>query len=220
MRTRHLEWSVLVRWLESGEGADSALESHLLTCRRCARQADEARRLLSSLQDARLPSPPPAWIERALARIRHEVEAGAPAAIRGNGDRTTVPSADPAGLSAVLREIRAVLVGDSLRPSPALRGAEAGTSRVLVFETEEYSVALALEPAPPGVPSIIRGQIMPRHAGQLPSQRHVRAMLGGREVSAELSEFGEFVLEDAPASLEEFDLVLGASLIRMRIPTP
>ncbi len=216
MRTNHLEWSDLVRWMESGEGANSELESHLLTCRRCARQAVEVRRLLSTLNDARLSSPPPELVERTVQRVRREAAAAAGVSAASESVR---PVHDIPGSFRSLREIWAVFVGDSLRPSPALRGGGAEPSRVMVFETDAYSIALSVEKSSTGHPTGVRGQVVPRGDGALPPHGCVRAMLREHEISTDVSEFGEFFLEEtSTSSLEGIDLVLGDALIRIQIP--
>lgn len=216
MRTNHLEWSDLVRWMESGEGANSELESHLLTCRRCARQAVEVRRLLSTLNDARLPSPPPELVERTVRRVRREATAAAGASAE---PESVGPVHGLPGPLRSLREVWAVLVGDSLRPSPALRGGGPEPSRVMVFETDEYSIALSIEKISTGAPTGVRGQVVPRGDRPLPPHGCVRAMLREHEISTDVSEFGEFLLEEtSTSSIEGIDLVLGESLIRIQIP--
>jgi len=92
-----------------------------------------------------------------------------------------------------LRSVLAALAGDTCAPSHAVRGTATANARVLVFETDDVGISLALaEPTESGVG--IRGQIMPRREEELPAPSRVLVAADDEAREVSIDEFGAFDL--------------------------
>ena len=215
MGDRHVSWEEILEALESTGLADSTVGSHVATCSRCARLAEEARAILGLLVDARLPVPPPALVERTLVRLR---------ALSGRAAVTETPRPElgPPGLverlKSALRVSWATLAGDSLQPCPALRGDSVASPRTLRYETPDYAVTLSIGPGTERDLRDVLGQLVPRRAPSLPPDACATAARGNEMLEVSISATGEFRLTGVPVSCEEIGILLGEDWIRMRLP--
>ncbi len=213
----HPNWDEILTHVESGSGGD-ALSDHLRSCPACSRIVDELRELLTQLETARLPQPPAELLERTFTRLREEL---GKASREGEGSRRSLGEAALAllgGIGEPLREHWAALVADSLRPSPLLRGSASDTDRTLLFETDDYSIALGISSGD-GATQILRGQVSPKTAAGLPAEGRA-LILQADELSAQaLSEYGEFRFAPLTATSTELGILLENLLIRFSLPS-
>jgi len=215
MGDRHVSWEEILGALESTGLADSTVGPHVATCSRCARLAEEARAILRLLVDARLPVPPPALVERTLARLR---ALSGPAAVPAIGRPGLGQSGAVERMKSAIRVSWATLAGDSLQPYPALRGDSVASPRTLRYDTPDYEVTLAIGPGAERDLRDVLGQLIPRRAPSLPPDACATAALGDKTIEAAISATGEFHLNGVPASCEEVVIFLDDDWIRIRLP--
>jgi len=207
MSKKHPGWEAILAYVESGSELHATAE-HVEGCARCREIARRQRSLLDSLESSRLEEPPATLVEAALRRItaaRAAADSPLQAALAELFARLPKP----------LREIRAVLIADSLIPSPLLRGS--GTARrSLLFDSEDYRIALGLGSAADR-PGILKGQVSPKHSSSLPEGG--RAILGLRDGVKEcmLSRFGEFEFPGGSPEGIELAVVFRDQWIRLSL---
>lgn len=216
MSENHASWEKILDAIESPETCDPAIRSHLQRCRRCARFADKARRILGLLADARLHQPPRALLEGTIARVQAELleQAGAMEPER-SGQRPQDTAPRPTGKIA---EIWAALVADSLQPSPSLRGVAWASPRMLLYETDAFSVTVSVTSDQTGEYWNLLGQVAPKEGSSLPPGGRAVAGTGAEAVEAPLTQFGEFSLHRLTPAVEEVSILIGESCIRLRLP--
>lgn len=211
MSKKHPEWEKILSHVEQDAPGDPVSE-HVAQCRQCQQLAGQLRELLGAFEAARLPEVPPEMIERTLRKLDLESvgEEGIPAVLT----LRKALSEWAARLGRPLKEIRASLVADSLVPTPLLRG---GTDRrSLLFETEDYSIAVGVSAREAGTRDL-RGQVSPKEKAHLPAVGSALLGTAAGAMESGLSEFGEFSFEAAPAESSELAIVLEDLLIRISL---
>ncbi len=200
----HPDWKAILDAVERRGVPDPTVERHLAECPPCRETAEAARALLAGLDRARLPEPPPAWVERAVERVRAEAAGRASA-----WDRIRER------VARGLREVTAGLAADSLVPSTAVRGTADASPRLLLYETERFAISVSLTPGPePGERDLL-GQVTPRSGRQLPGNGRALLHGAGEVMEVTLTEFGEFSYRGIPAGPVSLALALGSELIRV-----
>lgn len=214
---KHISWERILEALDSPDAAASVHE-HLRGCPRCAERRADAEELVQLLRDARLPVVPEALASDTLPRVL---------ALARERDARRAAEASPSGSSpwlermrAAARELIAVLSGDSLTPTHALRGG--GGPRVLRYEAGDYALSIALAEGPRG--RQLRGQVTPRTAAELPESRRALLHVTSREaevhiVDSEVSEFGEFLFDSVPVGEVHLSILAGEEVIRVEVET-
>lgn len=212
---KHISWDRILEAIDSPDAAASVHE-HLRGCPRCAERRADAEELVRLLRDARLPVVPEALASDTLPRVL---------ALARERDARRAAEASPsdqgewwARARAAAREFVAVLVGDSLTPTHALRGG--GGPRVLRYEAGDYALSIALSEGPRG--RQLRGQVTPRAAAELPEARRALLHVTSREaevhiVDGEVSEFGEFLFDAVPAGEVHLSILAGEEVIRVEV---
>jgi hypothetical protein len=190
-QSEHPTWREILDAVESPTGPSSGFETHLDRCSSCRAEREAAVRLLGLLERARLAQVPESLMERTLARLHEET-----------GDTVTGPSSAwellLAELRAGLQELSGQLVADSLTPSPAVRGAEPSGPRTLLYETESYSVSLALGRGDAGTAGVsLRGQVIPRIGDCLPAGSRAILHRADQVTETRLDDLGEFSFSTA-----------------------
>lgn len=214
-RNGHPSWEEILDAVESPRRASPFIRDHLRTCDHCRTVADEARRVLQSLSAARLPHPPRALVEQTLAALSQRLQEREAAAARPfQGDVREII----ARLQAGWRGVAAALIADSWRASPALRGAAEASSRVLIFETEGYSIAISVSNVAGASGRHLIGQVVPRQGTALPPAGWALARQAPDVVAERLTDLGEFQLTGLAPETTELDLVLGEEHVSVNLP--
>ncbi len=200
----HPDWAEI---LDAREGRAPSLDPHLAGCARCRERDREAGELLARLAHARLEDAPESLKRAALNRVRAEARTaalptGAWAAIR-------------ARFAEGLSEVRAGLAADSLAAPGAVRGSTEASPRLLLYETDAYSISISLAAGEPTGTLDLQGQVAPRRADRLPGGGHVVLHRSGGLSEADLSEFGEFSFRGVPRGAVVLAVALGGELIRL-----
>ncbi len=217
MAAEHPDWESVLDYVEGRPAPGPAnelerLQSHLKECPACARLAERAARLLARLEMARHQLPDPLQIEAGTASIRAELQ-------RWGWPRAALAAAGwiSAAVGA-LEEASAELLEDSWAASPALRAAAVeDRPRMLLFETQAFSITLALQPRPGDGALRIRGQVTPLAAPSLPTGGVAMVRWGDHQELAALSDHGEFslVCPGRVDGLPELAVAVGESLVRV-----
>lgn len=207
-RHAHIDWAEVFA-TDDPVSTLASVHVEIDGCPRCTEEFAQAERLLAGLRDARLPQPPVALVRDtlpqvlSLARERSPRRAAEAPVDRVESARTpsTIGAAWAARIGATVREIAAILVGDSLTPTHALRGGGSGP-RVLRYDAGAYAVSISLVEAKDGVN--LRGQLTPTSDIELPETRRALLHLSGADATkdlfldSEVSEFGEFRFDAIP----------------------
>ncbi len=217
MSQKHASWSEILNQilnaLESPGATDSDIGSHIETCPRCERLADEARWILGLFADARLQPPPQALVEKSLEVVRQEFARKAAAAV-GQGLRRTLRD-----MAARSTEVAATLVADSRLPSPALRGGSVEASpRMLLYDTDTYAVTLSVVSRGKEKRCDVMGQVTPKTEVALPEGGWATAEAAGESFEVPLAALGEFRLRGLDPRLDEVSILLGDQHIRLPLP--
>lgn len=179
-----------------------ALRTHAKSCPVCAERLRSAERLFGAADVASLSTPSPELVARTWDRIAHARALDAAARALGHAGE-------------LIDRVVARLAGDTMTPTPALRGSTTATPRVLVYETPDVGISLSLgEPGADGIH--VKGQVMPRREDVLPEGG--RALVGVRAElrEAPIGELGEFDLGVLPA--ETLHLVFTLGSMRIELP--
>ena len=216
MSEKHPSWREILEFVEPGPSRGRSLEPHLRSCSSCSRLAESARELLGLFAEARLPDPPRHLVEATVTRILDELRgrsAEQPAGSLASDfvERAAQQVKDLAGA------VWASLVTDSLTANHAVRGSGESRARMLLYETEEVSIAVSLRPGSTSDRRDVRGQVTPKREGTLPPGGTARVAAAGKEIEAELSEFGEFTAADVPAGELLLTIGLGGQRISLRV---
>jgi hypothetical protein len=214
VNAKHATWREILDRIEHPEAAPA--DRHIAACPECKQRLAEARALLETLHACRLPDPPPAAVEKAMARLVAELAGDGQASGARAWAAWLVATLERGG--AQLAAVTATLVADSLQPSPQLRGAVVAAPRMLRYETDEYAVAIAVTPDRSGDRCDLRGQVSPRQGTDLPSGGRVALARRGGVAESALSAHGEFLLEAVPQSASDLRIAIGDMLIKVEIP--
>jgi hypothetical protein len=176
--------------------------------------------MLDLLQRGREVQPLPGLVRRTSAAVRAELGRGggksdqpAPSTVRRRTERGAP------GYGDRLREVLAVLVADSLTPSPVTRASAVNAEpRVLLYETDAYAITVSYAVCEDPQKVDVRGQIIPRSRAELPEGGRVTLSAKKEEVEQELSAGGDFVFENQPTELGDLSIVLADSLIWLSLP--
>lgn len=200
----HLRWQEILDALESPSGLPRQFEEHCERCPACLDLVQDARTLHHRFERARLPQVPESLVEATLSRV-----------LAAPGTEPTAWDRLLAGLRAELEELVARLVGDSLAPSPAVRGASTSASRTLLYETDAYSISLSLDRRAAKVGGTLRGQVVPLTDAVLPEPR--RALLHSPDslAEADLDEVGGFQFDDVPDAEVRLAIIVGARFVHI-----
>jgi hypothetical protein len=194
--SKHLDWEEIVEGIEGRLPLSG--KRHLAACEHCRGILERVRDLLGLLDEARdLPAPSRHLLERTVQRVVAEASQLRPGTQEGLGER--------------IRRLVATLVGDSLRPAPALRGRAGAGPRTLLFDAETYVISVALEE------DALRGQIAPRDTGERP-RGEVRVQGPDLDRSAPLSPLGEFVFRDLGAPPRRLVFRVGSDEVVAELP--
>jgi len=215
-RSKHPAWEQILGAVESPARAPSEIQEHIRTCDDCAVVAEEARRILESLSAEQLPHPPRPLVEQTLAALSQRLR-----------DREASASArlqeELRALAARLREgwqaAAAALIADSWRASPALRGSAGTGSRMLIYETDDFSIALSLTDDPDSTGRSLIGQVVPRQGTSLPPAGWVLVRQAPEVVGERLTDLGEFQLAGLAPEIIDLDLVLGDKHVSLHLPS-
>jgi hypothetical protein len=171
---------------------------------------NERRRLLETWKLRRDTTPPPDLVSRTLARMGFEPTPSPSVSLFDRwAERVRASGRE-------IREALAALAGDSLQPSPALRGSTLASPRMLVFETDELAISLSL--ATEGEVVSLRGQVMPKSGHSLPEGSLVIATAESTTFGAPISEFGKFRLDRLPRAPLRFEFCIGDTVVRLGSP--
>lgn len=212
----HPSWEAILDAVESPERTAQSIRDHIRTCGRCTAVAAEARRILQSLSAAPLPHPPRALMEQTLAALSQRLrDREASSAGRLQDELQALAARMREGWRAVT----AALIADSRRASPALRGTADAGSRVLIYETESYSIAVSLTNDRGSTRRSLIGQVVPREGTALPPTgwvlvRHTPDVVGER-----LTDLGGFQLAGLAPEVTDLDLVLGEEHVSLHLPS-
>ncbi len=240
MATDHPEWNDILAFVEAqrarGEshGAQSGaprwsaedLRVHLESCSQCARLAHQAEALLERLARARSHRPSPEQVAAATEFVMAVFDQERSWPLAG-----LLRSGWPASALEALQGAWARLVEDSWTMSPALRASTvAAQPRMLLYETEAFTITVSLTPGPRDGTVGVRGQVTPRGASRrdaqqtAPSGEQGRAMLrcGEQERVASLEAFGAFSFASLPSPPKDepirLAIALADTLIRLTLP--
>lgn len=201
MSAEHPTVEEMLGYLVEEGTVPESIRAHTATCRACAESWNVAERLVAAARVALAVEPSDTLIERTWRHIeRARALDPAARAIAHAGD--------------ALRGIVAVLVGDTARPSHAVRGATTALPRVLVYETDAVGISLSIEEH--GERAIaVKGQIMPRHEPSLPDGG--RAIVAADEACVEvpLGAFGEFDAGVVPRATLHVVVVIGSTRVEL-----
>lgn len=219
MKHSHLRWEDVLDALEPAgaarTGEAAGLDALAGNCQVCVSMVSDARRLLDGLRAARFPQAPAAVIEAALARVLDEARSAAPGRLAG------LAGSLERGLrraGASLREIEAMLLGDSFVPSPALRGGTVASPRMLVYGTDAHVISLSIQPGA-GAPGCValRGQISPQSDAELQPGGQAVLEWDDATMDCPLSPFGEFFFPSVSLRGARLSIVAGETRIRVAL---
>jgi hypothetical protein len=203
--------------LDPRSGSDSEKASwevertHLLTCTDCARRAVEFRETLWALELA-TDEPAPGlvtqvWLEaRRCLDLDSHPEKGLARRLTGK-------------LGGLVRELAASLTVESATPSLAVRGANRAAPRLMVFETEEYTVSVSVSGTAQPDRFCLVGHVTPKVSESLPGSGQATVFGGAEVIRVPLNELGEFEVDAAPRGDLHIDLELGGARIQLS-PVP
>jgi hypothetical protein len=212
------EVGVLARLQTPGEQPVTARERfHVRDCSFCAGRVSETRRTLLTLElTAAAVSDQEA--ESIWESARRECGFAASSATTGDGAPVLSEQgrADrPRGFRALagrLGDLFATLVPDGPLESAAVRGT-ALLPRLLVYETDDHTISLALNPR--GERVEIAGSVTPKGAGELPAGGRATVYGETGECSAHLNDHGEFLIPGIPRSDLHLELELGDTRVQV-----
>jgi hypothetical protein len=115
--------------------------------------------------------------------------------------------------------VAAVLIADSWRASPVLRGGTGAGSRVLIYETEGFSIAVSLTNDPGSTGRSLIGQVVPREGTALPPAGWVLVREAPDVVGERLTDLGGFQLTGLAPVMTDLDLVLGDEHVSLHLPS-
>jgi hypothetical protein len=216
MNERHPNLEQIVGLVESGSDPGDRIGDHLKGCTGCAERARQIRSLLATFHGARrMAEPSEPAIRNVLEAIREAL---------GESVDYAEDAAGPSSAKALsrpmekLREVWAVLVADSLVPNAAVRGTTDAVPKMLLYETDAFSITLSLKPGSSADAIDLSGQVAPRSTGSLPEGSRAVLRRGERAQEAQLSKFGEFEFLDQEEAVTDLSVVLGDTLVRLRLP--
>jgi len=218
-KSDHLTWRQILDLIEGRDSSEPRAE-HLRSCAPCGQLAKDARFLSETLHFARTTIPGELEAAEVVSRLDHygpelvsEIEWA-----RAEADRlstSALPSPGSTGdswaarvRSGIARLLEAALVADSwMDQAVAVRGSSNASPRILVYETEDYTVSISLhlgaDPQQPEVDLI--GQMAPRQGTALPAGIVAHLVTDdGASLDSSVEPYGEFrfeTLRSQPASL-------------------
>ena len=212
----HPSWEEILDAVESRERAAPSILAHIRTCGRCTAVADEARRVLRGLSAAPLSHPPRALVEQTLAALSQRLRDREASASRPLQDELREIAAR---MREGWRAVVAALIADSWRASPALRGTAGAGSRVLIYETEGFSIAVSLTNDLGSTGRSLIGQVVPREGTALPPAGWVLVRKAPDVVGERLTDLGGFQLTELTPEMADLDLVLGDEHVSLHLPS-
>lgn len=114
-----------------------------------------------------------------------------------------------------LRQVVAMLVPESLAFSTAVRSGEGANPRLLVYETDQFTVSLAFDSPPESAVVALTGQVVPRVSQHLPAGGVVRVWNASGTAETALNEYGEFSLRSLRHGDLHMDIILGGDNIQI-----
>jgi hypothetical protein len=188
-------------------------------CEHCSALLLRAEKLLQTFADARgLSHPPKHLLQRVLQAILSESDASAPAAGMDLPAETATGDDWWQQVRAGLREVIAELIADSVEPSPVLRGVASAEPRMLLYETDAFSITLSLKPGQSPATRDWIGQVAPRGSHELPPEGQAILRREGRQKTVWLSAYGEFAFREEPEGVSELSIAVGEYLVHLPLP--
>lgn len=119
------------------------------------------------------------------------------------------------GLARGWRLVTAMLVPEVLVPSPAVRGAATALPKLLVYETDSFSISLSFMGSPQSDRIKLVGQVVPKVASEIPAGGKVALWSDRETVFGDVNEYGEFTVESASRGELHMDILLGTESIQL-----
>jgi hypothetical protein len=172
-------------------------------------QSPELREMIWALELSAVPELGPQKIEAIWREVRARASGNAPPELAG------IMTQMKESLARGLRVIAATLVQETLIPSPAVRGTETASPKLLVYETEEYAISLTFQTLPESTRLKLIGQVVPKTAPDLGPGGEVAVWSESETSAGPVNPNGEFTLEGVPAGDLHIDILLGTDSIQL-----
>ncbi len=200
----HSSPEALVRWVEAeqqGAPIEPVDRRHIDDdgCALCRDRLAATRVVYLAFQAAPLTSPPPAWSERALERLR------------ASGERAPARSRLVRAVKQAVEEIAAALRLDTHAGTllPGIRGAMTVGARQMLFEAKEARIHLRIVEVS-ARRFQIEGQVVPE-PGLAELETGLALLRSGKKtLRSPLSIHGEFAFQEVPAGIVSLRIECGA----------
>jgi hypothetical protein len=217
MAEKHIEWEAVLDSLESGKPIAVGDRDHIDRCGACAQTVEDAREALKLFSESRQLQPSAGSIQRTLALVRSvSSQAGE------SSQRTRLLKALNELIERISQKLTqswAELKTDSLQAGAAFRGMDLAAPRMLSYETDRYSITISLQRSDDSRIEKIAGQIAPIDQPNLPAGGVATLENGTILVDCPLSRFGEFEFEDPDGDMDELNILIEGSIIRINLPS-